>query len=112
MEKKEDLLGTKVDRLAKVVVRGFKNVDSRLDTLENRVERGFSAVAEDIEGLRTELKGDIAKVETELKGDIARVDSRIGAIDNRIDNETFARKDLESRVRKVVPKLQRASEHA
>lgn len=36
--------------------------------------------------------------------------SRMGAIDNRIDNETFARRDLENRVRIVLPDLATAPE--
>lgn len=97
----KNILEVKIDRLAKVV------------------DRGFTAVAEDIENVRTELKGNLENVRTELKSDIKRVDDRViavesklGGINNRIDNEGFARKDLEVRVRKALPTLPRSAERA
>jgi chromosome condensin MukBEF complex kleisin-like MukF subunit len=83
-------------------------VEVKIDRLSKAVEKGFGAVAEDIENLRTELKGDIKKVDDRLTA----VESKLGGIDNRIDNETFARKDLEVRVRKVVSNLPRSTERA
>ncbi|HXK39185.1 MAG TPA: hypothetical protein VJ043_03800 [Candidatus Paceibacterota bacterium] len=110
MQKKQEknLVEAKIDTLAKAVARGFAGVDKK-----------FAAVAEDTENLRTELKTDIKELKTELKADIKKVDDRVvsvesklGAIDNRIDNESFARKDLEVRVRKVLPSLPRSTERA
>jgi hypothetical protein len=49
----------KIDQLTEIVKTGFAN-------LEARMEKGFAAVAEDIEELRTELKGDIANVGEQL----------------------------------------------
>jgi hypothetical protein len=45
----------KIDQLTEIVKAGFANLETRMD-------KGFGAVAEDIEELRTELKGDIANV--------------------------------------------------
>ena len=55
-----------------------------------------------------ELKVGVKKVEDRLTA----VESKLGGIDNRIDNETFARKDLEVRVRKILPTLPRSTERA
>lgn len=114
-KKQKNIVEVKIDKFAKAMERGFAGVDKK-----------FAAVAEDMENLRTELKADIKKVddrlvsvEAELKTDIKKVDDRVisvesklGAIDNRIDNESFARKDLEMRVRKVLPSLARSTERA
>jgi len=107
-KKQKNIVEVKIDKLAKAMARGFAGVD-----------RKFAAVAEDTENLRTELKADIKELKTELKADIKKVDDRVvsvesklGAIDNRIDNESFARKDLEVRVRKVLPSLARSAERA
>src|SRR3989338_7184513 len=99
MQKKQEknLVEAKIDTLAKAVARGFAGVDKK-----------FAAVAEDTENLRTELKTDIKKVDDR----VVSVESKLGAIDNRIDNESFARKDLEVRVRKVLPSLPRSTERA
>lgn len=56
-------------------------VDERFDQLEKKMDDGFTAVT-----------------------------SRMGGVDNRIDNEVSARKDLENRVRSVVPSLPLAPE--
>ena len=49
----------KIDQLTEIVKAGFAN-------LETRMEKGFGAVAEDVEELRTELKGDIANLSEQL----------------------------------------------
>ena len=46
----------------------------------------------------------------EMQDGFRGVMNRIGGIDNRIDDEMFARKDLENRVRTVLPDLPVASE--
>jgi chromosome segregation ATPase len=50
-------------------------------TLTKTAERGFSAVADDIAELRTELKGDIAALRTDLKGDIAELGEQVTSIE-------------------------------
>lgn len=83
-------------------------VEIKVDRLAKAMDRGFTAVSEDMDHLRTELKADIKKVDDR----VVAVESKLGGIDNRIDNETFARKDLEVRVRKILPTLPRSTERA
>jgi len=111
----KDIVEVKIDKLTKAVARGFAGVSKKFAA----VDKKFAAVAEDTENLRTELKTDIGELKSELKADIKKVDDRVAsvesklsAIDNRIDNESFARKDLEVRVRKVLPSLARSAERA
>jgi len=49
----------KIDQLTEIVKAGFAN-------LETRMEKGFGAVAEDVEELRTELKGNILDLGEQL----------------------------------------------
>jgi hypothetical protein len=49
----------KIDQLTEIVKAGFVN-------LETRMEKSFGAAAEDVEELRTELKGDIANLSEQL----------------------------------------------
>ena len=95
----DSVVGTAVEASEKRLTRSFaKTLDRKLD---EKLETHLASVHEDIEDLRTELKGDIKKVDDRVLG----VESRFGAIDNRIDNESAARGNLESRVRKALPKL-------
>ena len=66
---------------------------------------------------RMATKDDLAEVETRIGaridkiGDrLAAVESKIGGIHTRIDDETAQRKNLENRVRSVVPNLPPAPE--
>ncbi|HVM73356.1 MAG TPA: hypothetical protein VMU13_00560 [Candidatus Paceibacterota bacterium] len=61
---------------------------------------------EGLDGLRTELKADIKEVGER----VLAVENRLSAMDNRIDDEAARRKDLENRVRNVLPKLSPAPE--
>ena len=49
----------KIDQLTEIVKAGFANLGTRM-------EKGFGAVAEDVEELRTELKGDIFNLGEQL----------------------------------------------
>lgn len=49
------------------------------------------------------LEQDIQRLEKNMDDHNIGAISRMGAIDNRIDNETFACRDLENRVRTVLP---------
>ena len=60
----------------------FVELGTRLETLEKKMDDGFLSVR-----------------------------NRIGAMDNRIDDESFKRRDLENRVRTVLPTLPLAPEH-
>lgn len=60
--------------------------------------------------LEKKMDDGFADIRTEMRDGFHGVTSRMGAIDNRIDNETFARKDLENRVRVVLPDLAIAPE--
>ena len=59
-----------------------------------------------------QIKGEIRSVRTDIKkvdDRLIAVESKLGGIHNRIDAETFARKDLEVRVRKILPTLPRSA---
>jgi hypothetical protein len=72
----------KIDQLTEIVKAGFAS-------LETRMEKGFGAVAEDVEELRTELKGDIANLSeqlTNMEGEVkpitrARLPERMSAVE-------------------------------
>lgn len=100
-------------------------VEIKVDRLAKAMERGFAAVAEDMDSLRGdtgELKTGFGELKTgfgELKAGLKKVEdrltaveSKLGGIHNRIDGETFARKDLEVRVRKILPTLPRSTVRA
>lgn len=77
--------------------------DNTKDILESLVfikER--MATKDDI----AELKESVDKLESRMTA----VESKIGGIHTRIDDETAQRKNLESRVRSVVPNLPPAPE--
>jgi len=54
---------------------------------------------EDVEEIVEER---VEKAKNEI---IGVVNNKIGGIENRLDHETFARKDLEQRIRTVLPSL-------
>lgn len=60
----------------------------------------------------TEKRWDekFARLEKKMDDGFLGVTNRTGGLDNRIDGETFARRDLESRVRVVLPNLPQAME--
>jgi archaellum component FlaC len=62
---------------------------------------------DEFDEFRTEVNEHFEKVDTSLGGIV----SRLGGVDNRIDNEVAQRKDLETRVRTVVPTLAVAPEY-
>ena len=43
--------------------QGFAALDAKLDKLEDRMDRGFAAVADDIDDVRRDLKGDIVRAQ-------------------------------------------------
>lgn len=60
---------------------------------------------EELAEVETKLTSRIDALEKKMDDGFLGVTSRMGAIDNRIDEEAFARKDLENRVRAVLPDL-------
>ena len=70
------------------------------------------ATKEEVQELRSELREEIQEVREELqefrqevKAEFMGIKNRVGAIDNRIDDESAKRINLESRIRTVVPNL-------
>jgi len=70
------------------------------------------ATKDDLAGLAQELRKEMQEFREEMqefreevKGEFIGLKNRMGGIDNRIDDEVFARKNLEERVRVVVPNL-------
>lgn len=82
------------------------------DVVGELLETHLASVHEEIADLRselnefkTEVKEDFEAVSKDMRDGFAGLKSEIGGVHNRIDNETFARKDLEHRIRKVLPDL-------
>lgn len=63
------------------------------------------ATKEEVNEARIELQQELGELRQEMRDGFTAVTSRMGGIDNRIDNEVAQRKDLENRVRIVVPNL-------
>lgn len=84
-----------------------------LNQIKNIIDTAFethlAAVHEEITDLGTELQGEIGTLRQELRDGFEAVNSKLGGLDNRIDNETFARKDLEHRLRRALPNLPEAT---
>ncbi|MBI5470581.1 hypothetical protein HY968_04675 [Candidatus Kaiserbacteria bacterium] len=85
-------------------------LESHLASVHEEIEDVREELKGDIQGVRTELKKEINDVRDDLKADIKGNANRMGAMDNRIDDESAARRNLESRIRKVLPKLPAAPE--
>jgi uncharacterized protein (DUF885 family) len=75
------------------------------DIVDAALETHLAAVHEEITDFRTEMRGEIANLREEVKEGFVAANSKLGGLDNRIDNEAFARTELETRVRRVVPVL-------
>ena len=73
------------------------------------VHEEISDLRTDLNGLRAEITNEFKSVRKEMRDGFAGVKSEIGGVHNRIDSELFARKDLERRIRKVLPKLPEAA---
>ena len=69
------------------------------------VHEEITDVRTDLTNLREEMTEEFRGAGKEMQDGFVGLKSQIGALHNRIDNETFTRKDLESRIRKVVPNL-------
>lgn len=84
----------------------LKEIKNIIDTA---FETHLAAVHEEITDLGTELQAETATLRHELRDGFEAVNSKLGGVDNRIDNETFARKDLEHRLRRALPDLPEAA---
>jgi hypothetical protein len=73
--------------------------------IDTAFESHLAAVHEEISDLGTELQGELADLQKEMRDGLIAVNSKLGGIENRIDNEAFARDELEHRVRRVLPNL-------
>ena len=69
------------------------------------------ATKDDLVELETRLETRLETLEKKMDDGFLSVRNRIGAMDNRIDDESFKRRDLENRVRTVLPTLPLAPEH-
>lgn len=79
------------------------------EILNDTLEIHLTSVHEEISDLREEVANEFKSVRKEMRDGFLGLKNEIGAVHNRIDNETFARKDLERRVRNVLPKLSEAT---
>jgi chromosome segregation ATPase len=70
-------------------------------------DKKFAALAEDIADIKSTMvtKDDLAEAVEKLDDRLTAVESKIGGIHNRIDDEALKCRDLETRVRSVVPNL-------
>ena len=78
------------------------------EVIDDALEGHLASVHEEISDLRGEMTDEFKKVRQEMREGFASLKSEMGAIHNRIDNETFARKELEQRVRGAVPNMREA----
>jgi hypothetical protein len=86
--------------LAAHLQKGFAFIDAKLDKLDERMERGFAAVADDIADVRREL----TDTKLELKGDIVRVQEQVTSIEGQLRNGRY-----ESRLTKLESEVFGAS---
>jgi len=84
-----------------------------LNQIKNVIDTAFethlAAVHEEITDLGTELQGEISTIRQEMRAGFEAGNMKLRGLDNRIDNETFARKDLEHRLRRALPGLPEAA---
>jgi hypothetical protein len=87
---------TTLESLAKLIADSSASADKK-----------FAALAEDIADIKSTMvtKDDLAEAVEKLDDRLIAVESKIGGIHNRIDDEALKRRDLETRVRSVVPNL-------
>ena len=87
-------------------------IETAVKGLEASFEKHMGNVHEEILDIRETMatKEQLEEVRLELKTDIDSIKNRVGAVDNRIDEEIAQRKNLESRVRVVLPTLPTAPE--
>jgi predicted nucleic acid-binding Zn-ribbon protein len=80
--------------------------------IEDTFEKHLGAVHEEISTLTENtnaLSNEISELRQETRDGFVAVNSKLGGLNNRIDNETFARKDLEHRLRRALPDLPEAA---
>jgi phage host-nuclease inhibitor protein Gam len=75
------------------------------EALDEGLERHLGSVHEEIGDLRKEMNDGLSELREEVRNGLSGVKSEIGGVHNRVDNESFARKDFEARVRNAFPKL-------
>jgi hypothetical protein len=80
-------------------------IDASLETHLAAVHEEITDLRGEFGSLRTELRGEIGMLRQEMRDGFEAVNSKLGGLNNRVDNETFARKDLEHRLRRVLPDL-------
>jgi hypothetical protein len=79
------------------------------EILNEALEIHLTSVHEEMSDFREEMQGEFKNVRKEMRDGFLGMKNEVGGAHNRIDNETFARKDLEQRIRKVLPKLPEAA---
>jgi tetrahydromethanopterin S-methyltransferase subunit G len=89
---------TAIETLTKTVQDGFVSVEKRLASLDERMEKGFAAVAEDL---------------PDIKDRLTSVESKIAGTNRRLDEEAMHRADLAlpKRVSDLEKKTFGASRH-
>lgn len=87
------------------------------DVVGDLLETHLASVHEEVSDLRSDLNtvhNEVAdgfrSVRTEMRDSFVGLKNEIGGMHNRVDNQTFGRKDLEHRIRKVLPNLPGAAQ--
>jgi SepF-like predicted cell division protein (DUF552 family) len=75
--------------IATQMQKGFTSLDAKIDKLDERMERGFAAIADDIADVRSELKGDIARVQEQVNSIEAqlretKIEVRLGKLEEEV----------------------------
>ncbi len=80
--------------------------------IEEMFEKHLGAVHEEISVLTkntNDISSEIAELRREMRDGFDAVTSKLAGINNWIDDESFARKDLEHRLRRALPDLPEAA---
>ncbi len=80
---KKITLASIASQIERLDTRLAKN-DGRFDKLEGLMEKGFAAAKDDLEDLKHELKGDIARVHEQVNSIEAQL--RLGRYETRLGN--------------------------
>ena len=77
--------------------------------IDGSLEMHLAAVHEEISEVRTELRTAIDGLAKDSRYGFDAASRKISHLDTRVDNEGFARSELERRVRRVLPDLPKSS---
>lgn len=121
----ENRLEQKLDKYFDLTMGEIKKMatkDEVHEIVNEKLDKYFGLMMDEIQKRPTKeevyeivdeaVKKSEERLEKKMDDGFLGVSNRTGGLDNRIDNEAFARKDLENRVRVVLPNLPQVVEQA